>query len=182
MADPISILGLAGSAIGGITGAIGASNTASATADAAKYQAQVARNNQITAQNNASYAAQAGAVAAQRNDMKNKQILGGIEAAQGASGIDIGSGTSEDVRKSAQQIGRLDTQTIMQNAMLQERSYEAQASNYGAQAGLDTMTAKNASSAGTLGVFSSLLGGASSFADKWMRYQNVGVKGYGSAV
>jgi hypothetical protein len=41
--------------------------------------------------------------------------------------------------------------------------------------------ASNAGTAGTIGGFSSLLGGANSFADKWMKYQNVGITPFSGA-
>lgn len=171
--DPatLGVLSLAGSAGQAIFGAVGASQSAEASAKATQYQAQVARNNQIIAQNNAQYAVSAGDAAAQRADMKTRAVAGAIEAAQGASGIDLNSPTSKNVRDSALQIGRLDAETIRSNADLTARSYEATAVNQGAQAGLSDMAARSERSAGTTGAFASLISGASSFADKWARYK-----------
>jgi hypothetical protein len=168
-------LSLVGSAVSGIVGAVGAVTSGIAQSNAARYQAGVARNNEIIAQQNAQYSAAAGGVGAQRQDMKNKAVLGAIEAGQGASGIDTGVGSPVTVREGAANVGRLDTETVMSNALAQTRSYTAAASNFEAQSQLDTMTAKNATTAGVLGAGSSLLGGASSFSDKWLRYQTEGV-------
>jgi hypothetical protein len=173
--ETIAIAGLIGSAISGVTGFIGAQQQAAATSEAANYQAQVARNNEIIAAQNAQYAAQAGATQAQAQDLKNRATVGGILASQGASGIDIESGSSQEVRRSAAQLGRLDTETIYSNALQTARSNMAQASNFGAQAKLSDFTARNARSAGLLSGFSSLLGGASSFSEKWMKYSNAGI-------
>lgn len=171
--DPgsLGILSLVGSAVSGVTGFIGSMQQASAQADAARYQAAVSRNNQIIAQQNATRSAQAGAVQAQNRDLRTRQVLGQITAAQGASGIDVGSESSKEVRDAAQQLGRFDAQTVYENALLTSRSESAAASNFGAQAKLDTMRASNAESTGLLGGFGSLLGGATSFADKWARFK-----------
>ena len=174
------VLGLVGSAASGLFGFMGAMQQGQASAAASKYQAQVARNNQIIAANNAQYATEAGGTRAQAQDFKNRAVYGQIEAQQGASGIDMDSPTSTDVRSSARQIGRLDTETIYNDALLRANQSLAQAGSFGAQAGLDTFEAKNAESAGLMKGFGSLLSGASSFSDKWLRYQNAGVSGFGS--
>jgi hypothetical protein len=175
-------IALAATVVSGVVGAVGAIQQASAQQDAAKYQAAVARNNQITANQNAQYAAQAGAVEAQARDRRNAAIQGSLLAGQGASGIDIDSTSSKEVRDSQEQLGRLDTQTIMARALLQSRSYTADAANQGAEAELQTQRASNAGTAGTIGAFSSLLGGATSFADKWQKYQNVGIAPFSSSL
>jgi hypothetical protein len=159
---------------------MGGMQSASASAGASRYQAQVARNNAIIARQNASYAAQVGGTQAQAQDFKNRAQLGDIYSVQSASGIDTEMGSPVAVRESAASLGRLDTETIYANAMNKVRDYEAQSTNYEAQAGLAESAAKNAQSAGTIGAFGSLITGASSFADKWQRYQNVGVSGFGS--
>lgn len=180
MAAAAPIIGLVGSVASTGFGFLGAMQQGEAASNAAKYQAQVQRNNEIIARNNAQYQTQAGAARAQANDLKNRAMLGSLEAAQGASGIDFDSDTSEDIRTGARQIARLDTQTLYNNALLQANASLSQASNFSAQAGLSDFEARNASSSALMKGFGSLLGGASSFADKWSRYQNVGVQGFGS--
>jgi hypothetical protein len=172
--ETLAIGSLAGSVLQGGLGFMGAMSTASANKASANYQAQVARNNQIIADQNASYAGAAGGVRAQTSDLKNRSEQGSIAATQGASGIDLASGSLAEVRDSAAQIGRLDTETIYNNALQTARGYEAQAANYGASAGLYESQAKGAGSAGLLSGFSSLISGASSFGDKWARYQTSG--------
>jgi len=46
-----------------------------------------------------------------------------------------------------------------------------QASDFEANAGLLDETAKNARTAGAIGALSSIVGGASSVADKWLRFK-----------
>ncbi len=176
--DPITLGALTiGSSL---LGAFGQIQQGQASAGAAKYQAAVARNNQIIAEQNARYSVAAGETQAQAQDFRNRALAGAVEAAQGASGIDVGSPTLSDVREGESQIGRLDTATIMQKAMLQERAYEQEASNFGAQNQLATMEARSAERAGYIGAAGSILGGGSNFADKWQRFKLVGVPGYAS--
>lgn len=159
-------------------GFIGKIMEGQATAKAANYQAQVARNNQIIADQNARYSVQAGEAAAQAQDFKNRNLVGAITAAQGASGISLDSPTLTSVREAEEQIGRLDTATIMSKALMQSQAYSADASNFAAEASLQRSKARNATTSGLLGGMTSLIGGASSFSDKWSRFKTVGVPGY----
>lgn len=165
---PELMLGM--TAVSGIMGAVGSIQKGKAESAAANYSAQVAKNNAQIAQQNAEYAQQSGETQAQAQDMKNRSALGAIAASQSASGLSLDSPSLEDTREGSAQIFRLDTANVAQNAALRARSYTTQAQSYEAQAGLDTMKAKDASMAGTLGAVSSLLTSGSSFADKWTRY------------
>jgi hypothetical protein len=169
--ETLAIASLAGSILSAGVGAIGASQQASAQAASANYQAQVARNNQQIAEQNARYATSAGQSQAQANDLRTRAIIGQQEAAQGASGIDLTTGSLADVRESTRQMGRLGTLNIIQNAALTSYGYRTQATSFGAEAGLNTAEAGYAQQAGFLGAGRSLLGGASSFSDKWLSYQ-----------
>jgi hypothetical protein len=149
---------------------IGGMAQGSAASSAAKYQSQVARNNATIAQQNAEYASQAGETAAQAQGLKNRATLGSIKAAQSASGLSLNSPSLVDVQEGSANVLRLDTANIAANAALRARAYQTQATDYEAQATLDTKKASNATTAGYLGAAGSLLSGASSFADKWTRY------------
>jgi len=145
-------------------GSVGGMSQGQAAGRQADYTAQVARNNQIIAQQNAEYASQAGETQAQAQDLKNRATQASIAASQSASGLSFDSPTLMDVREGAAQIGRLDTANVAQNAALRARAYDAQASNYGAQADLQSAAASDARSAGTMSAFGSLLSGGASFA------------------
>lgn len=167
--ETLAIASLVGTAVSGVTGFIGAQQQGAAAEASAKYQAQVARNNETIAAQNAQYSAAAAGTQAQANDMKERATLGGILAAQGASGLDVDGGSSRDVREAARRIGRLDTETIYSNALQSARSSLTQATGFEAQSRLSDMQAKNSSN--NLAAFGSLLGGATSFSDKWLRYR-----------
>jgi hypothetical protein len=176
--ETLAIASLAGSVLSAGVGAMGAMQQASAQEKAANYQAAVARNNAIIQQQNAASAAATGRAQAQQQDLKNAATMGAIYAAEGASGIDLGTGSPTNVRSSAENIGRLDTLNIAQRAAQQVRGYQVGTMSETAQAQLDTMQAQQAKTAGYFGAVSSILGGASSFADKWMRFQTAGVPGF----
>ncbi len=177
MADPatLAIVSLVSTVASAGISFIGGQQQAAAQKDAANYQAQVARNNQVIAEQNATYARQAGAAEVEAQGMKTRAVVGQEEAAQGASGIDLTTGSPQEVRRSTSQLGQLDAATLQANAELRARGAEVQASNFGASAALYSQQAKNASSAGTISGFSSLLSGGSQFSDKWLKYQNQGI-------
>jgi hypothetical protein len=172
--ETLAIASLAGSALSAGVGFIGAQQQASAQAASANYQAAVARNNAIIQQQNAQQAVQVGRAAAQAKDLENAQQMGAIVAAEGASGIDLGTGSPTQVRSGQQQVGRLNTLNIMQKAMNEARGFNVAAMSDTAQAQLDTMQARQAQTAGMFQAAGSLLGGATSFADKWIRFQMPG--------
>jgi len=163
-------IGLGLSGLSTVMGAVGGIQQGQAAGRQADYTAQVARNNQLIAAQDAEYASQAGETAAQAQDIKNRAAQGSIAASQSASGLSFDSPTLMDVREGAAQIGRLDTENIMANAGLRARAYDAQAANYGAQAGLQSAAASDARRAGTMSAFGSLLSGGAAFADKWNRF------------
>ncbi len=177
--ETLAAVSLASSAGGGILGAFGASNTASATADSYNYKAAVASNNAIIAKRNADAATAAGGIGAQNNDLKTKNMVGTQLVTQAANGLDVGSGTNVNVRQSAEDLGHLDTLTILNNAAKNSAGFKAQGMNFEAESGLDKASAENAKTAGEYDVAKSLLGGASSFSDKWAGYSRAGVFGGG---
>ena len=173
--ETLAGISLAASAGQGILGAFGASNKAEAESAAAAYKAGVARNNAIIAERNATQAVAAGAQAAQTNDLKTKNMVGTQIVTQAANGLEVGSGTNKALVDSAIDLGHLDTLTILHNAVKQASGYKAQASNFVAEAELQTAASKNAKTAGNYAVASSLLGGANSFSEKWIGYKSKGV-------
>jgi hypothetical protein len=138
---------------------------------AANYNAQVARNNQVLAQQNAKLAIQEGGVQEQAQRQKTSQLIG-AEVAQGAaSGVNPNTGSALNVRSSAGETGELDALTIRYNAQLAARNALIQGSSFGAQAGLYSAQSDWA-------VANSILGGASSVSDKWLKYNQFGISGF----
>lgn len=158
---------------GGAVSAMGAQQQAEASAASNRYQSQVAANNALIAQQNAQYAREAGQAAAYQNQYKIRRAIGEQKAQQGASGIDVNSGSPLDVRVSTAELGELDTLTLLNNAEREAYGYESQATNFMAQSRLDLMEADNDRTAGKFGVAKSLIGAASGVSDKWLSYKKV---------
>lgn len=177
--DPVSLAVIGTVATVASTGfsLMGSMQQAGAQADAAKYQAQVARNNQIIAEQNASYARQVGQTETETSGMKTMAIVGSAVAAQGASGLDPTTGSPVDVVRGTREVGRFDTLNLVRNAELRARGFDIEASNQGASSQLYGAQAKQAGVAGLYSTGSSILGGASNFAEKWMKFQNEGIFG-----
>lgn len=181
MADPVTLMAvgsLAASVAGAGVSAYGASKTGEANAQAATYQAQVAANNKKIADQNAQAAITSGGLQSFTQGTKTAQVVGQQKAAQAANGLDVNSGTNLNVRTATQDMGHLDALTIMNNAMKKAAGFTAQGMNFGAESTLDTMKAGTSKTTGDIGVATSLLGGASSFSDKWIGYSQKGVPGF----
>ena len=166
----LPVISLALTAVGTFAQMAGAQQQAQANAAAANYQAQVARNNQIVAEQNAEYALQVGQTQEQAKRQQTAQLEGRIRSAAGASGVDPNFGSPVRLQESAAQVGELDALTIRNNAQRQAYGFRVQGMDYAAEAGLDTMRAQNALTAGNLQSFASIVGGAGAFADKWYKY------------
>ena len=160
-------LALAAGVIGAGVSAVGAVEGGAATANAANYSAEVARNNATIANQNADYSIAAGQRKAADTSMKNAANIGRIKGAQAASGIDVNSGSAEDVQVGNRETGQLDSETVLNNSELQAYGYRSQSTGFTAQAGLDTMTAEQAPIGADIGAGGSLLSNASSLGFKW---------------
>jgi hypothetical protein len=99
--------------------------------------------------------------------------MGGIVAAEGASGVNPNTGSALNVRSSAAETGELDALTIKYNSNLQARNLQYQGAIYGSQAQLY-------SSQAGWDVANSILGGASSVSNKWLQYSLLAGGGGGS--
>jgi hypothetical protein len=159
--------GVAGAAVSGY----GAVESGNAQKSAADYQSQVAANNATIANQNALAATAAGNAQAEQAKLKNQQVVGAMMAGQASSGIDVGSGSALDTRKSQTEIGELNVETIRNNAARQAYGYRTQSMSDTAQAGLDTAQGQAAQNAGDIGGVSSILSGAASAGGKYASFQ-----------
>lgn len=177
MAFPAAIagVGLVASAGGAITSAIGSVFQGQAQAAQYNYQAGVARVNQTLAQQDANYALAAGEVEAQQQGMKTRAEVGLTRAVQGASNVDVNTGSSSQVVKSEIEIGQENEALVRADAAKRAFGYNVEAAKQGAQAGVYTSAAKTSIEAGQLGAVSSILGGVGSVSSKWLQGQSQGV-------
>lgn len=170
-------IGMGTTFLGGITSAIGAFVGGEAQQQMYNYQAGIAKLNAQIAQQNATYATQVGEIQATQAGLQGGQRLGQIKAAQGASGLDVNSGSAKQVQSSQQLITASDTAAIRSNAARTAYNYANQAVGFTAQANLDTVAGQNARLSGLIGAGSSLLGAASSVSSQWLRGQQLGLWG-----
>jgi len=129
-------------------------------AASANYNAAVAANNAQIATQNATVAGQVGAEQTAIEQQRTRAAIGGIKAAQGASGIDINSGSAVDVRSSAEELGQLNAITVRSNAARTAYGYQSQAKSDAAQAELDQQEAGYDKTAGYDKAATTLLGSA----------------------
>lgn len=166
-------VGIGTSLASGAIGALGSVRSAEAQGEAEKYQAQVDLNNQKLAGYYANTAAAKGASDLSQQQQKSKQQMDLIRASQAASGVDVGSGSSQDVRNSQEILNNLDALTIMSNTAQQYYGYEVGGVSAGNQAGLEQLGASQTGAEAAIGATSSVLSGASGAANQYLGWQRV---------
>lgn len=139
------------------------------------YQAGIADINSKLAKQDADYTRAVGEVNAQASGMKTRQMIGAQTAAQGASGIDLASGSAVEVRKSQAAVGAQDQILIRSEAAKKAYGYEVEATKQKLQGDNLRAAGSNARLAGWLGAGSSVLGGVSSVASKWSQGNSIGL-------
>lgn len=112
------------SAISAITNALSES---AATRAQGQYESSIADTNARIASVQSRQALEAGDMQASRQNLKTQSIIGSERAAQGASGIDVASGSSALVRASTGGVGAVDELTIRNNAARQAWGYQTEA-------------------------------------------------------
>jgi hypothetical protein len=166
---------LAMSAAGAASGAAGSIFGGMAQSGMANYQSQIATINAQIAKQNAAYDVAVGETQAQQQGMKIRAQIGATRAQQGASGLDVNSGTNVSVRASEAEIGSYDQSLIRSNASKAAYGDEVISMQDTAQSQLDQMAASNYSTAGYIGAATSILGGAGSFGSKYLQMQKMGM-------
>jgi len=217
------MVGIGSSILGGITGAMGAKTQAAGQqigiagsmlqtigqafgfkaqaqqyeyqSNINQYQAAVADMNKKIAEQNADYELDVGEITGEQIGMKYRHDLGTAKAAQGASGIDVNSGSSVEVRESMVEMGQWDQALNKASAARRAYGYTVEAANASAQADvyrytatMNTAQAANAmtaagitekalplqqqamslaGTAGNINAFGSLVNTAGSVASKW---------------
>lgn len=150
------------SAAGTAAKGVGSLKGGQASGEAAAYRAQVAENNAKMYEQSAVRAIQGGEVSSDVAGLQTQQKVGSTKVAQAANNIDVNKGSAVDVRAGIAQAGRLNQETVLNNAQLQGYGYRVRAAQERAQAGLDLKESAGAQTAGGIGAAGSLLGAASS--------------------
>jgi hypothetical protein len=155
--------------------AFGAKKEGEATQQMYNYRAGVAKINADIDRQNAAWARDKGEKEATQYGMKAAQQRGAIRAAQGASGIDIHSGSAKEVQRSQEMIKDIDLATIRSNAAKVAYDYDTKAVMDENQASLDTMTGQYAKQAGEIKAASSILGTVSTVSSRWQQGRSTGL-------
>lgn len=170
-------LSLGASALSGL----GSLASGMANEKSAKYNAAIAANNAQIASQNATTSMQEGEANAAAASMASKAKIGGILANQGASGVDVNSGSSVDTRSSAAENGELNAINIRSQAARTAYGYETSGVNDKAEQSMDESQAAYAPIAGAIGAGTSLLSGAASVNSPWASFAASGGLGSGNS-
>lgn len=174
-APTIGAVGLGSSLAGGILSAFGQKQSAEAQSRMYAYQSQVAQINSQIDKQNADYARMVGERQELNYGLKEGQIEGQIRARQGASGLDVNSGSAVDIQRSQRQIGQMDLATIRDNAAKTAYDYSVKSTQDINQAGLYGMASANAQRAGNINVAASLIGTAGGVSSRWLQGNTIGL-------
>lgn len=175
MAAGFGAVGLGATVAGGALSAFGALKEGEATQQMYNYKAQVAKINADIDRQNAAWARTKGEKEATQYGMKAAQQRGQIIAAQGASGLDVNSGSNRDVQQSQEKIKDMDLSAIRENAAKVAYDYETKATMDENQSRLDVIAGGNAKSAGYIKAAGSILGTTSTVASKWQQGSSIGL-------
>lgn len=177
MAQAMGIIGIGASLAGGIMSAQGAEKSGQAQQQMFNYQAQVAMINSQIDKQNADYARNYGEQQSVIEGMKASQQAGAIKAAQGASNIDVNSGSAVEVQESQRKITSLDLTQIRSNAAKTAYDFDVKSVMDTNQATLDVMAGQNAKMTGDINATASILGTVSSVSSKWIQGSQAGLWG-----
>lgn len=169
----VSIGAAAGAAglVGAGTSAYGAYKSGQANAASAMYQSQVAANNALIAKQNISLTQAAGDAQEAALGMKTSASVGAMKAAQGASGVDVNTGSNANVRLAAGKLGALDMLTTRSNTARAAYGYEVAEESDTAESELLQSEASQAKTAGDISALGTFLSGASSVGAKYAPLQ-----------
>jgi hypothetical protein len=173
MSDPFTAATVGSAAISGVGSLFGAGAAQQAGQDRSNmdnYKAYIAAQNAQIALQNRQRDLDVGRQQGYYSDLKVAQQVGGAEADAGASGFTLDSGSIKAGISSVHQLGRMDSLNIMDNARNKAYGALIQSYNFTQEALMDQSAARNDLTAGDTQATASLLGGATSIADKWAGY------------
>ena len=119
-------MGIGASAAGAITSAGAAYGQAQSQRSALEYQASVSRSNAALAAAQGSDAIRNGQTAEGNQDLKTGAFFGAQRAQMAANGVDLGSGSPNDVLATTSFMGQRDALQIHDNAMMQAWGFKTQ--------------------------------------------------------
>ena len=177
MASPKTIGGasIGMSLVGGLMDTYGTSESIEAQASSLMYRAAVADLNKKIALQNRDFAFDVGEDKAIQLGLSAADRMGKIKAGQGASGLDVASGSNLDVQRSQEYITRRDMAALREDTARVAYGYEVKAkeaeiSEEGFRRGVrDVYSSRGPRIAG------SLISTATTVADKWLQGKQEGL-------
>lgn len=154
--EPLLLLGLASTAVGGVVDAVGAAREGEANAQAQEYSAETARANKVIADQDRRLAVKTAQIDAADRTRENRRTLSSIRAAYGMSGGDL-SGSPLDVLQDTAMELELDTQRVLYEGRSRNREGALQMLGFQRDAENATRGAANARSAGALSSFGAII-------------------------
>jgi len=152
-------IGTIGSLGSGAIGGLGAIQSSSAASAAAGYNAQVAANNAKIATTNANYAGAQGEENVAASGARTKATVGATLANEGASGVDVNTGSDVNVRESESKLGMLDALNVRSQAAQAAYGYQVGAAADTGQQSLYKSQQESDQIGGYLNAGSTVLGG-----------------------
>ncbi len=140
---------------------VGQMMTANAQSQSAQYNSEIQANNAVLMRQNATMVSQEGDIKAQQIGQETKARVGAMESNMAASGVDVNSGSSIDVRSSAAQMGELNAISVRSNAAKSAYKNLVGATSDQAKSQLDQYQAGQDMTAGEIGATTTVLGGVS---------------------
>jgi len=176
MGDPVSMSMMVA---GGAFKAFSSILSGDRQAEAYKYQSSMALYNAQIAKQNQKYAFDVGEQQAEKQGLAGQAQAGQIKAAQGASGVDVNTGSARDVQASQHLVSQMDLNTIREKAAKTAYDFSVTAANYENQSKGFNKAAENARTEGRLNAIGSIIGSAGSVSSKWMQGRQLGMWGKG---
>lgn len=168
--ETLATLSLVAGGVQTAMGVVSSLGQAAASKKNANYQAAIADRNAEMARRNARMEAERGEAAQVQQQMKSRNTIAAITAAQAANGLDINTGSNLDVRTSAESLARVDALNVKNDSVRKAYNFETEAAGEVAQAGAYRAKGDNDQLAGWVDAGSSLVGGAASVGDKYLKY------------
>lgn len=157
---------LTGLAIAGTVASVaGIAIQTSAAVNASNYQAQIADRNKAIQLQNADRAIARSQQEQEDTDRKNAFLYGQQVATQAASGLKLGGRSFMLTRKSARELGRLDSENVRQAGELEAYNYKVMSQDSGEAAGFARSQANSSLLEGFFNAGSTIIGGAGKLND-----------------
>ncbi len=165
-----SMIGMGAQLFGANQAATGAKAAGTAAGESDLFNASIANTNAQIALRNSSFAAAGGEAQAGISEGKTRALVGGTLANQGASGVEVNSGSAVGVRASEAQVGMLDALTVRSEAAKKAYGYQTEAVGETMKAKMLTSQAAQDVKAGTVKAQGTLLAGVGSVGSAYGTY------------